>query len=193
MSRQEAFKQLSPIAYKIARSFKRKVPRHIEFDDLLNVALLGVWEIVSRKYDQGLQAMTYLAHVRAKGAIIDYLRSRDWSSRYARKHGRSPTIVYVEDGVKDFELSAFINGTTPEDRAADTQIDLRKKAVLEEALALLQSRDAYVMRKLLAGTPQVMIAKELKLSGPRMSQILHKVLPQLKAYVKRASTSRKLW
>jgi len=197
MSRQKAFEQLSPIAHKIARSYRRKVPPHVGTDDLVNVALMGVWEAVTRRYSHGLQAMTALAHIRARGSIIDYLRARDWSSRHARRSGKPAGILYFNDFSHDqagdgFELAAIKLLTTPEDEAIENQEDARKAAVLEEALQTLSARDQYIMRKLLAGTAQVELARELTVSAPRISQVFYRSLPRLKAYVKRALVHRKL-
>ena len=56
MSRQEAFKKLAPIAHRIAQRYIRKIPAHERTDDLVNVALMGVWEAVTRRYKDGVPA-----------------------------------------------------------------------------------------------------------------------------------------
>lgn len=197
MSRQKAFEQLAPIAHKIARRYRSKIPPHVGTDDLVNVALVGVWEAVTRRYSHGLQAMTALAHIRAQGSIIDYLRARDWSSRRARKAGEAVTIVYFDDFKVDLDnpnlgQSVLHSFVTPEDELIDSQDKGRRAAVLEGALNTLSARDQYIMRKLLAGTAQVEVARELNVSAPRISQVFYRSLPRLKAYVKRALSHRKL-
>jgi RNA polymerase sigma factor (sigma-70 family) len=194
MSRQAAFKQLMPIAYTVARKYQRKIPRHECTDDLVNVALMGVWEAVTRRYKDGTQAMTALAYIRANGSVADYLRTRDWTTRHSRKLGKETKMVYMEAYEEWTDVhKALLTRVTPEDEAAENQVNARKGKALEAALATLSARDRYVVRRLLAGVPQVTIAAELKVSEPRISQILFRVLPKLKSHVKASSMFGQLW
>lgn len=187
MSRLEAFKRLTPIAYKVAYRYRRKLPSYISTDDLVNVALMGVWEAVTRRYENGLGPMIALASLRAQGAVIDYLRTLDWSSRRMRSNGTPATMLYLGEHDLDLnyaESAAYLR--TPEDEAAENQIESRKSAALEEALAKLSDRTRYIIRRLLAGEPHVVVAAELNVSAPRISQILTETLPKLKNDVQRA-------
>ncbi len=70
-----------PLVKKIAVSIKRKLPSHIEFDDLLQSGLIGLIEAKNNfKSDMGASFETF-ASIRIKGAIIDYLRKNSWVSR----------------------------------------------------------------------------------------------------------------
>lgn len=195
MSRQEAFKQLTHIAHRAAAKYRYRLPPHECTEDLVNVALMGVWEAVDRRYEQGIRAMTSLAFIRAYGAIADYLRQRDWATRYTRKLGRPHTMAYLdsyEEG-KAPVLSAMVVTTTPEDEAAANQVNGRKAIALEAALEALKAGDRYIVRRLLAGAKQIEIARELEVSGARISQILAEVLPLIKKSIKAASSHKELW
>lgn len=204
MSRQEAFEQLAPIAHRIVRRYKRKLPIHMRTDDLLNVALMGVWTAVNRYYAKGMQVMTAVAALRANGAVVDYLRTRDWATKYSRKIGNPVTMTYIEDYASKhssvdytepntgFMLTALKQLHTPEDEAAENQIARRRNAALEDALLLLDDRDRYVMRQLLKGVSQAEVATKLKVSAPRISQIVQRVTPRLRAHVSRVLRHRKL-
>ncbi len=66
---------------KIALHIKRKLPSHIELDDLLQSGLVGLLE-ARTNYDitKGASFDTYAA-TRIKGAIVDALRKTSWVSR----------------------------------------------------------------------------------------------------------------
>jgi RNA polymerase sigma factor (sigma-70 family) len=193
MSRLEAFKQLTPIAYRIAHSYKRRLPLHEHTDDLVNVALMGVWEAVLRRHNDSMESLTALAVIRAQGAIIDYLRSKDWATRHSRKIGKPAKMLYLhEDSLSESFIPSLVTSTTPEDEAVDNQASAQRSQALELGLAALGARERYIVRRLLAGAAQVEIAKELKVSGPRISQILTRALPKLKAVVRQALSHRKL-
>ncbi len=194
MSRQEAFKRLMPIAHAVARKYQRRIPLHECTDDLVNVALMGVWEAVSRRYKDGVRAMTALAYIRANGSVVDYLRARDWATRHSRRIGNAAKVIYLDAYEEWTEAHmALLTKVTPEDEAAESQVSVRKNKALEAAIATLAERDRYVVRRLLAGVSQVAVAAELKVSEPRISQILYRALPKLKAHVKASSSGGKLW
>jgi len=83
---------------KIAIHVKRKLPSHIEFDDLLQSGLIGLLE-AKKKYnpDMGASFETY-ATVRIRGAIIDGLRKNSFVSRDVIKKMKivSDAILAIE-------------------------------------------------------------------------------------------------
>src|SRR6478609_4575859 len=194
MSRQEAFKKLAPIAHRIAQRYIRKIPAHELTYDLVNVALMGVWEAVTRRYKDGVPAMTALATIRAQGAVIDYLRARDWATRHSRKIGNPAKMLYIGEHEESggFTFTAREQRITPEDEADANQTVRQRNIALEEALALLSAKDRYVMRRLLSGVAQKDVAAELGLSAPRISQIMQAAIPRLQAHVSRVLRRRKL-
>ncbi len=73
--------QHRPLVKKIVLYIKRRLPSHIEFDDLLQSGLLGLLE-ARKHYKPGAGASfeTY-ASIRIRGAIIDSLRKNSWVTR----------------------------------------------------------------------------------------------------------------
>lgn len=70
-----------PLVKKIAVYIKRKLPSHIEFDDLLQSGLIGLLEAKKNyRTDMGASFATY-AGIRIRGSIIDSLRKNSWVSR----------------------------------------------------------------------------------------------------------------
>ncbi|MEO8400359.1 MAG: FliA/WhiG family RNA polymerase sigma factor [Gammaproteobacteria bacterium] len=87
-----------PLVKKIALYIKRRLPSHVEFDDLLQSGLVGLLEARSQ-YKQGMGASfeTY-ASIRIRGAIIDSLRKNSWVTRETIKNMRkiSAAISLIE-------------------------------------------------------------------------------------------------
>lgn len=73
---------------KIAKSMKRKLPSHIELDDLIQSGFIGLLEAnKTYKNDQGATFETY-ASIKIKGSIIDDLRRNSWGTRESLKRLR---------------------------------------------------------------------------------------------------------
>jgi RNA polymerase sigma factor for flagellar operon FliA len=73
------------LVLKIAKKMKRKLPSHIEFDDLVQSGFIGLIEASkSYKQDQGASFATFAA-IRIKGSIIDELRKNSWGNRETLK------------------------------------------------------------------------------------------------------------
>lgn len=70
-----------PLVQRIAQRLKARLPASVEFDDLLQVGLIGLLR-ARDSYDpsQGASFATY-AGIRVKGAMLDEIRSQDWLPR----------------------------------------------------------------------------------------------------------------
>jgi RNA polymerase sigma factor for flagellar operon FliA len=76
------------LVVKIAKYYKRKLPSHIELDDLIQSGYLGLLEAKQHfKPDQGASFDTFAAN-RIKGAMIDDLRKNSWGTREAMRQMR---------------------------------------------------------------------------------------------------------
>jgi RNA polymerase sigma factor for flagellar operon FliA len=74
---------------RIARHFARRLPRHVDLNDLIQEGMMGLVEAAAR-YDGrvGVDFSTFAAH-RVRGAILDSLREGDWSPRSLRRRARN--------------------------------------------------------------------------------------------------------
>jgi RNA polymerase sigma factor for flagellar operon FliA len=79
---------LSIVRY-VARQMHERLPQHVELDELVGAGTLGLVD-AARKYNAGknVQFRSY-AQFRIRGAILDSLRSLDWSPRELRRKGRA--------------------------------------------------------------------------------------------------------
>jgi RNA polymerase sigma factor for flagellar operon FliA len=73
----------------IARRIHERLPQHVELDDLISAGTLGLLDACS-KFDpaKNVQFRSY-AQFRIRGAILDSLRTLDWSPRDLRRKGRA--------------------------------------------------------------------------------------------------------
>lgn len=78
-----------PVVRYIARRIHEHLPAHVEMDDLVSAGMIGLADAFN-KFDAGkkVQFRSY-AQFRIRGAILDSLRTLDWSPRDLRRKGRA--------------------------------------------------------------------------------------------------------
>jgi RNA polymerase sigma factor for flagellar operon FliA len=78
-----------PLVRFVARGIHDRLPAHIELDELVSAGTLGLVD-AARKYNpsKNVQFRSY-AQFRIRGAILDSLRTLDWSPRELRRKGRA--------------------------------------------------------------------------------------------------------
>jgi RNA polymerase sigma factor FliA len=84
-----------PTVRYIARRIHERLPQHVELDDLISAGVVGLIDAFA-KFDHGkkVQFKSY-AQFRIRGAILDSLRTLDWSPRELRRKGRA-----VEEAIR---------------------------------------------------------------------------------------------
>lgn len=78
-----------PIVRYIARRIHERLPQHVEMEELVSAGVLGLMDAF-QKFDPAkkVQFRSY-AQFRIRGAILDSLRTLDWSPRDLRRKGRA--------------------------------------------------------------------------------------------------------
>jgi RNA polymerase sigma factor for flagellar operon FliA len=84
-----------PIVRFLARRIHERLPQHVDMEDLVSAGVLGLMDALS-KFDpeKKVQFRSY-AQFRIRGAILDSLRTLDWSPRDLRRKGRA-----VEEAIR---------------------------------------------------------------------------------------------
>jgi len=84
-NREAVIIEYSPMVKYVANRIARRLPPHIEVEDLISVGVMGLIDAIE-KYDpaRGAKFKTY-AEFRVRGAILDELRSMDWVPRSIRQ------------------------------------------------------------------------------------------------------------
>ena len=78
-----------PTVRYLARRIHERLPQHVELDDLVSAGIVGLIDAFSKfDRDKKVQFKSY-AQFRIRGAILDSLRTLDWSPRELRRKGRA--------------------------------------------------------------------------------------------------------
>lgn len=82
--RNEIIEEYLPMIHYVARRISSRLPSHIQFNDLVSSGVIGLMDAI-KKYDpdRNNKFKTY-AEFRVRGAILDALRSQDWTPRSIR-------------------------------------------------------------------------------------------------------------
>ncbi len=96
-----------PIVRFLARRIHERLPQHVDIEDLVSAGVVGLMDAFS-KFDPAkkVQFRSY-AQFRIRGAILDSLRTLDWSPRELRRKGRA-----VEEAIRVLTARA---GHAPEE------------------------------------------------------------------------------
>lgn len=167
----ELFDRLLPSAYKIARGMYRRLPSSVQYADIEAAARMGLWQAVTAPAYEGHTNIEVYANIRVRGAIKDELRRQDWLPRRARASGAVVGVSLYED----LDVLGLSCASVVEEAIHENE----RQAALAHALKKLHARDRLVIERLLAGVPQFEIAEELKISAPRISQLVNRALPAL--------------
>jgi RNA polymerase sigma factor for flagellar operon FliA len=84
-----------PIVRFLARRIHERLPQHVDIEDLVSAGVVGLMDAFA-KFDPAkkVQFRSY-AQFRIRGAILDSLRTLDWSPRDLRRKGRA-----VEEAIR---------------------------------------------------------------------------------------------
>jgi RNA polymerase sigma factor for flagellar operon FliA len=78
-----------PTVRYLARRIHERLPQHVDLDDLISAGVVGLIDAWA-KFDHGKQVQfKSYAQFRIRGAILDSLRTLDWSPRELRRKGRA--------------------------------------------------------------------------------------------------------
>jgi len=107
-----------PTVRYLARRIHERLPQHVELDDLVSAGVVGLIDAFSKfDHSKKVQFKSY-AQFRIRGAILDSLRTLDWSPRELRRKGRA-----VEEAIRTLTQRL---GRAPGEQeiAAELEIDL---------------------------------------------------------------------
>jgi RNA polymerase sigma factor for flagellar operon FliA len=129
---QRLVRQHTPLVERLARSLARKLPGHVDCDDLIQDGQLALIDSICKnaKRVTAEHFQNYLV-VRAKGAMLDGLRSVDPATRQIRRDMRRVEIVIQKLGHK--------LGRTPLEREVAAELGME----LEKYQQLLQDTKGY--------------------------------------------------
>ena len=84
-----------PVVRFLARRIHERLPQHVDIEDLVSAGIVGLMDAFAKfDPDKKVQFRSY-AQFRIRGAILDSLRTLDWSPRELRRKGRA-----VEEAIR---------------------------------------------------------------------------------------------
>jgi RNA polymerase sigma factor for flagellar operon FliA len=140
VEREQLLMEHLPTVRYLARRIHERLPQHVELDDLISAGVVGLIDAFS-KFDHGkkVQFKSY-AQFRIRGAILDSLRTLDWSPRELRRKGRA-----VEEAIRTVTHRI---GKAPSEQeiAAEMKVTLSEYQVLLGDLKGLEIGSLHVER-----------------------------------------------
>jgi len=105
-----------PTVRYLARRIHERLPQHVELDDLVSAGVVGLIDAFSKfDHNKKVQFKSY-AQFRIRGAILDSLRTLDWSPRELRRKGRA-----VEEAIRSVTQRV---GRAPSEQEIATEMEL---------------------------------------------------------------------
>jgi RNA polymerase sigma factor for flagellar operon FliA len=93
--REQLLMEHLPTVRYLARRIHERLPQHVDLDDLVSAGVVGLIDALSKfDHEKKVQFKSY-AQFRIRGAILDSLRTLDWSPRELRRKGRA-----VEEAIR---------------------------------------------------------------------------------------------
>ncbi len=78
-----------PIVRFLARRIHERLPQHVDIEDLVSAGVVGLMDAFTKFDPQKKVQFRSYAQFRIRGAILDSLRTLDWSPRELRRKGRA--------------------------------------------------------------------------------------------------------
>lgn len=124
-----------PLVRKLANAYRKRLPRTVEFDDLVHAGVIGLLQALER-YEPSQGSFEGYAVIRVRGAMADWLRKEDLVGRTGRRHGVEN--LGSLDALKD--ATEFEPSSPPGTNGTDARSDV------DGALACLSKQERLVLR-----------------------------------------------
>ncbi|WP_456392411.1 sigma-70 family RNA polymerase sigma factor [Persephonella sp.] len=185
---------------KVASKIYYRLPKgDIEFDDLVNVGVIGLIKAIE-KYNKDKAKFSTYAYIKIRGEILDYLRSLDIVPRTVRDKIKKEKPI--EEGkpvpVSNTAVMVSIEKALSSDdsfRIIDTLVSSREtpeeeviredqKEKLLEAIQMLSEKEKKVLQMLYFEERDLKsVAEEINVSVSRVSQIKSEAVKKLRNYL----------
>ncbi|HHG74842.1 MAG TPA: sigma-70 family RNA polymerase sigma factor [Persephonella sp.] len=183
---------------KVASKIYYRLPKgDIEFDDLVNVGVIGLMKAIE-KYDSDKAKFSTYAYIKIRGEILDYLRSLDIVPRTVRdkikkepplEEGKSvplsntAVMVSIEKALSSDESLKIVDTLVSKRETPEEEVIKEdQKEKLLQAIDLLSEKEKKVLQMLYFEEKDLKsVADEIKVSVSRVSQIKSEAIKKLKS------------
>ena len=183
---------------KVASKIYYRLPKgDIEFDDLVNVGVIGMMKAIE-KYDSDKAKFSTYAYIKIRGEILDYLRSLDIVPRTVRdkikkepplEEGKSvplsntAVMVSIEKALSSDESLKIVDTLVSKRETPEEEVIKEdQKEKLLQAIDLLSEKEKKVLQMLYFEEKDLKsVADEINVSVSRVSQIKSEAIKKLKS------------
>ncbi|WP_293446486.1 sigma-70 family RNA polymerase sigma factor [Persephonella sp.] len=183
---------------KVASKIYYRLPKgDIEFDDLVNVGVIGLMKAIE-KYDSDKAKFSTYAYIKIRGEILDYLRSLDIVPRTVRdkikkepplEEGKSvplsntAVMVSIEKALSSDESLKIVDTLVSKRETPEEEVIKEdQKEKLLQAIDLLSEKEKKVLQMLYFEEKDLKsVADEINVSVSRVSQIKSEAIKKLKS------------
>ncbi len=183
---------------KVASKIYYRLPKgDIEFDDLVNVGVIGLMKAI-QKYDKDKAKFSTYAYIKIRGEILDYLRSLDIVPRTVRDKIKKETpleegktvplsntavMVSIEKALSSDDSLKIVDTLVSEKETPEEEVIREdQKEKLLQAVNLLSEKEKKVLQMLYFEERDLKsVASEINVSVSRVSQIKAEAIKKLKS------------
>ncbi|WP_457639040.1 sigma-70 family RNA polymerase sigma factor [Persephonella sp.] len=186
---------------KVASKIYYRLPKgDIEFDDLVNVGVIGLMKAIE-KYNKDKAKLSTYAYIKIRGEILDYLRSLDIVPRTVREKikkeqpleegkpvplSNTAVMISIEKALSSDESLKIVDTLVSQRESPEDAVireDQREKII--KAMETLSEKEKKVLQMLFFEERDLKsVAEEINVSISRVSQIKSEALKKLKKVLK---------
>ncbi len=193
MPTSEQVKGYLPIVHQIVARFLRRLPRSVLKEDLIAAGNCGLLSALRKTDADRGPAFEWYVRLRIRGAVLDELRSQDWLTRQGRRNARRIANGAREEKpatctgvVRMGDLTEQAVEASMTDPDALTALDVIEQRInhlaLVQAVRRLPAREQSIVRRHYFMDVQLkVIASDLGISEPRVSQLHARAMTKLKS------------
>lgn len=170
-----------PLVHDVVMGMISRLPPNVLRDDLIAAGTCGLLKALSKPLEDRGATFDSYARIRIQGAIFDELRAQDWLSRSARRaEAATPDRRFFVPMEELPDQGTEIAGPVED---LDFALDLRERfASILDAVAVLPERQRQLVQMVyLDGMMLKEVAKKLRLSEARVSQLHARAMHALRA------------
>ena len=193
MPTSEQVKDYLPVVRQIVARFLRRLPRSVLKEDLIAAGNCGLLDALRKADANRGPAFEWYVRLRIRGAVLDELRTQDWLTRQGRRTARRIANGAREEKpatctgvVRIGDLTERAMEASMADPDALTVLDVLEQRInhlaLAQAVHRLPPREQSIVHKHYFMDVQLkVIAGELGISEPRVSQLHARAMTRLKS------------
>lgn len=187
------------LVHQVVAPIARRVPANVLRDDLVAAGVFGLVDSLRKNGGDGGPTFEWYARMRIRGAVLDELRAQDWLTRRARDavnaaaqrdEGESEAVSFV--GLDELSLNEEQEYLASFERDPEAIYETKETYQhLAQALEKLPERERMIVAMhYFDGATFKQIGAKLRVSEPRISQLLTRALERLKDLLSEKTSRR---